>query len=220
MDVSRRSYERFLKNEVSVGGCLRCSIEQSPTWSPHLYRASPTASDRERGSAFPWTTCALRKYPIASKRCPAFVQRRRIKLAWSNGVRLFGLVANSPLNMSDSAMIYVASLCATVSLAALVLIWRYSQGSRPSYPPGPIGYPLIGSVLDIPRNVPIWKGFISIAEKFCKSLILAGGHLIQCATVPRHRCIIHEVILNGIRRPEQLRSHLRPVGEAVHHLLR
>jgi len=36
------------------------------------------------------------------------------------------------------------------------------------YPPGPRGYPVIGSVFEVPRDVPMWKGFISMAEKFSR----------------------------------------------------
>ena len=42
----------------------------------------------------------------------------------------------------------------------------------------------------------------------------------QGATISRHRRAVHEVILDRLRRSEQLRGHLRPVGEAVYHLLR
>jgi hypothetical protein len=68
--------------------------------------------------------------------------------------------------MNDKKVLYAASLFAATSLAALV--WRRRGDSRPPYPPGPKGYPLVGSVLDIPRDVPVWQGFSSIAQKYSK----------------------------------------------------
>jgi len=59
-----------------------------------------------------------------------------------------------------------AWLCAAASLA---LVWKWQKNrSRPPYPPGPKGYPLIGNILDIPRDVPAWQAFIPIAQKFGK----------------------------------------------------
>ena len=105
--------------------------------------------------------------------------------------------------MSDDKILYAASLCAAASLA--VVVWRWQRsGTRPPYPPGPKGYTFIGSVLDVPRDEPIWKGFGSIARKYSKCSAPAGGLPTKNAFVLRHRCIIHEVILNGIRRSEQL----------------
>ena len=75
--------------------------------------------------------------------------------------------------MSDNRLLYAASLCAAASFAILVLRWQ-RNGSRLPYPPGPRGYPLIGSALDVPRDIPIWKAFISIAKKHGTCFILAG----------------------------------------------
>ena len=121
--------------------------------------------------------------------------------------------------MGDSKMLYAASFCAATSLAALVLRWQRG-GSRPPYPPGPRGYPLIGNVLDVPRDVPIWKGLSSIAQKYSKCLAPAGRDLTRNAFVLRHRCTVHEAIFEGLHSSEQLRGHLRPGREAVCHLLR
>ena len=75
--------------------------------------------------------------------------------------------------MSDNKAVYAASLCAAASFAALVLRWLRDDGRLP-YPPGPKGYPLIGSALDVPRDIPIWKAFISIAEKHSTCLTVVG----------------------------------------------
>ena len=115
-------------------------------------------------------------------------------------------------------MVYVALVCAAAPLA-LVLKWRCS-GSRAPYPPGPRRYPFVGSALGVPHDVPIWKGFTSIAERFGRCSIPAGGHQIKDVTIIRYGCAIPEDILNGLRRSEQFRGHLRSYREAVRHLLR
>ena len=59
---------------------------------------------------------------------------------------------------------YVASLCVAASLA---LFWkRKRSGSKLPFPPGPKGLPLLGNVLDIQKDVPIWLAFMSLAQKF------------------------------------------------------
>jgi hypothetical protein len=65
--------------------------------------------------------------------------------------------------MGIDTTLCAASLFAATSLA---LIWRWRRSRRPSYPPGPKGYPLIGNVLDLPQNVPIWKTFMSLAKQY------------------------------------------------------
>ena len=135
----------------------------------------------------------------------------------SNEVLLVGPATDLSLDMNDNKMLYVVSICAAVSLA-LVLKWQ-RRGSRSPYPPGPRTYPLVGSVLGIPRDVPIWKAFVSIAEKFSKCSIPAGGFCAKDAAATRHRCVIPEVILSRLCHPEQLRSHLRSCREAVRNLL-
>ena len=64
----------------------------------------------------------------------------------------------------DDKVFYVASVFVATSLA---LIWkRKHSGSKLSLPPGPKGLPLLGNLLDIPKDVPIWLSFTSIAQKF------------------------------------------------------
>jgi len=68
-----------------------------------------------------------------------------------------------PPGMTNNEALLAASLCAATSLA---LIWRWQKNrSRLPYPPGPKGYPLIGNVLDVPQDVPVWKTFIDLAQK-------------------------------------------------------
>ena len=73
-------------------------------------------------------------------------------------------------------MLYAAALCAAASLA-LALKWQHGATvARPPYPPGPKGYPFVGSVLELPRDMPTWKGFTLIAEKFSRYSASVGGH--------------------------------------------
>ena len=67
-----------------------------------------------------------------------------------------------PLHMINKEALLAASLCAAVSLA-LIRKWQKNR-SRPPYPPGPKGYPLIGNVLDVPQDIPAWKTFITLAQ--------------------------------------------------------
>ena len=79
-------------------------------------------------------------------------------------------------SMGNDNAVYVASICAAVSLVALG--WRWQQnGARPPYPPGPRSYPLIGGVLSVPRGVPIWQAFASVSQKYSECSVPAGGYL-------------------------------------------
>ena len=138
------------------------------------------------------------------------------KLGWGNAAQADSDIS---LDMSDNKVLYAASLCAVISLAALVWRWRYNV-SRPPYPPGSMGYPFIGSILDIPQKLPIWQGFGVIARRYSKCSAPAGGYPTKNASVLRHRCVQHEVIPKELRRFDQLRDHLRPFRKAVRHLLR
>jgi len=68
--------------------------------------------------------------------------------------------------MINKEALLAASFCAAVSLA---VIWKWQQdGNKPPYPPGPKGYPLIGNILDVPQDIPVWQAFIPLAKKFSK----------------------------------------------------
>ena len=56
----------------------------------------------------------------------------------------------------------VCAAAATVTIA--LVIWDKWKTRRP-YPPGPIGYPIIGNYLDWPRGK-IWVGFTQIAKEY------------------------------------------------------
>ena len=123
------------------------------------------------------------------------------------------------LDMSDNEVLYAASLFSVTSLVALV--WRWQRnGGRPPYSPGPRGYPLIGSVLDVPQKLLIWGGYSVIAQRYSKCSAPVRGYPTEKASILRHRCTEHEVILKGFRHSDQLRGHLRPFRKTVRHLLR
>jgi len=68
--------------------------------------------------------------------------------------------------MDNDKGLYTVSLCLVVSLA-LAWKWRQNRNKSP-HPPGPKGYPLIGNILDVPQDVPVWQAFIPMAQKFGK----------------------------------------------------
>ena len=104
--------------------------------------------------------------------------------------------------MRDDKALYTATLCAAASLA---LIWKWRQKeSRPPYPPGPRGYPLIGNVLDIPRNIPIWQALIPMAQKFGMSIrsLLEVTHRTEDFAVLRYGRIIPQAFYNRLGSSE------------------
>jgi len=46
-----------------------------------------------------------------------------------------------------------------------VLALRKRKKPILSYPPGPKGYPILGNVLDLPQNLPIWENLASLANR-------------------------------------------------------
>ena len=73
--------------------------------------------------------------------------------------------------------------------ASLVALTSYlkSRGfpNRPKlpYPPGPKGLPLVGNILDLPRDMHIWEGFTQMAEAYRTSTVVISAefNLIRCA---------------------------------------
>ena len=47
--------------------------------------------------------------------------------------------------------------------ASLILVQRRRRKARLPLPPGPKGYPIIGNVLDILQDLPLWKILMSMA---------------------------------------------------------
>jgi hypothetical protein len=62
--------------------------------------------------------------------------------------------------MLDVSVLYPLPLCVFV----FVLVRKWRKPTSP-YPPGPKGYPILGNVLDLPTNVPIWESLTSLANR-------------------------------------------------------
>ena len=63
--------------------------------------------------------------------------------------------------MIDISVLY--SLLFGVFILALLRKW--TRHTLP-YPPGPKGYPILGNVLDLPKNVPIWESLTSLKNRY------------------------------------------------------
>ena len=69
---------------------------------------------------------------------------------------------------------YVGSaFAAVVTVIALAVVRRRWGSKRPPYPPGPKGYPVIGNVLDFPKD-PMWEEFAKMGEEHGKQGTLLG----------------------------------------------
>ena len=66
-------------------------------------------------------------------------------------MRLHCAPAPPPAAMHSLFVLYPLVLCVFV----LILARKRKKRTFP-YPPGPKGYPVLGNVLDLPMNVPIW----------------------------------------------------------------
>lgn len=57
-------------------------------------------------------------------------------------------------------------------LAATVVYWKIKRWGRSRsfpLPPGPKGYPIIGNVLDIPRELSLWEGALALGRRYGES---------------------------------------------------
>lgn len=62
--------------------------------------------------------------------------------------------------MLDLSVLYPLPIC----VLFIILARRWKKSSLP-YPPGPKGYPILGNVLDLPANIPIWESLSSLAKR-------------------------------------------------------
>ena len=74
--------------------------------------------------------------------------------------------------MIDSPAFYLPLF----GLATLALIRKWKRPSF-QYPPGPKGYPILGNILDLSTNVPIWESVTSLSKLYGTLKSLCSLHL-------------------------------------------
>lgn len=115
----------------------------------------------------------------------------------------------SPLfTMSVSPLDILACILAVVLCKRLY--FRGAKGNIP-HPPGPPGLPLIGNLLDMPKN-PAWSTYIHWSEKYGKSQVHPSE---RTANIHRVGIGPFECAGKQYRRGEHLGGRDRPPGEEV-----
>jgi hypothetical protein len=71
-----------------------------------------------------------------------------------------------------SASFFAVALLAVVTSS--VLIRGRRRNDRLPYPPGPKAFPVIGSMVDFPQDVPMWKTFVSMGKKYSECIVSAA----------------------------------------------
>ena len=53
-------------------------------------------------------------------------------------------------------------------LFGIFVVASFCKWKKPTlpYPPGPKGYPILGNVLDLPVNVPLWEKITSLTHRY------------------------------------------------------
>ena len=72
-----------------------------------------------------------------------------------------------------------------------------SRGGLP-YPPGPPAWPIIGNLLDVPKNAP-WVAYSDMSKKYGRDIIL-GNWLASAETRVPRRCYLSSRFFSGRRR--------------------
>lgn len=76
-----------------------------------------------------------------------------------------------PSSMLPTSSVGGALLAVAVSF---IFVQRRRRKTRLPYPPGPKGYPVIGNVLDIPKDVPLWMALVQMTEKYSEWIVFAA----------------------------------------------
>ena len=82
-------------------------------------------------------------------------------------VRSWLCIQGGPPTMINSSKILSYLVVPVGTAVCLVVLARYirSRGkSNLPYPPGPKGLPLIGNILDLPRDIPVWEALARMAK--------------------------------------------------------
>ena len=94
----------------------------------------------------------------------------------------------------------VGALAISLLLYLLVVFsdHRRRRGAGLLYPPGPTPWPVIGNLLDVPKNAP-WIAYSNMSKKYGRDIIL-GNWLAPVDTRVSRRCYLSSHFFTGHRR--------------------
>lgn len=107
------------------------------------------------------------------------------------------------LSPSTSMALNNVDYAVCISILAITLAWVRPKSSKSKLPlpPGPPRWPLIGSLLSLPRNEPNWKAFMRWGQEKGKTL---------------HESVSHKPLINGHSFRERCGLHPNPWGQPHH----
>jgi len=119
----------------------------------------------------------------------------------------------------------LSNLAVPLGVAAfLIPLARYLRSrdsltkSKFPYPPGPKGLPLIGNLLNLPRDIPVWEGFSQMAEAYGTQVVPTIRPRTQVLMTDRsHRdgYPLPQRIWNSYGGSEFERDHRGSIGQEV-----
>ena len=89
-------------------------------------------------------------------------------------------------------------LAVSLFLYLIVVFGDHRRRGGLPYPPGPPLWPIIGNLLDVPKNAP-WIAYSKMSKKYGRHLVLGNWLAPAEARVPR-RCYLSSHFFSGRRR--------------------